>query len=97
MKYGFSNFSFEILEYCKPNDAISREQCYLNKLKPDYNIVETAGSTLGYKHTEKSIKKMRDFVLSSKVLARKQLATKNATAARMVPIIVNNTKTGGIQ
>ena len=36
----------------------------MDKFKPDYNIVEVAGSTLGYKHTEESLKKMRDFILS---------------------------------
>ena len=26
VKYGYSNFSLEILEYCDPSEAISREQ-----------------------------------------------------------------------
>jgi hypothetical protein len=60
---------------------LKREQYYLDNLKPQYNIVETAGSTLGYKHTEESIEKMRNFVLSEEVLARKRLATVNATAS----------------
>jgi len=60
LKYGFSNFSLEILEYCdKKEDAVKREQYYLDYLKPKYNIVKLAGSTLGYKHTEESLKKMR--------------------------------------
>jgi NUMOD1 domain len=97
LKYGFSNFSLEILEYCKEEDAVKREQYYMDKFKPDYNIVEVAGSTLGYKHTEESIKKMRDFILSDEVLARKKLATENATKAKMFPILVTNTKTGDTQ
>jgi GIY-YIG catalytic domain len=97
LKYGFSNFSLEILEYCKAEDAVKREQYYIDNLKPDYNIAELAGSTLGYKHTEESIKKMRDFTLSVEVLARKKLVTENATKARMLPILVINTKTGDRQ
>lgn len=38
---------------------------------------------------------MRDFILSDEVLARKKLATENATKAKLVPILV--TKTGDTQ
>jgi O6-methylguanine-DNA--protein-cysteine methyltransferase len=94
LKYGFSNFSLEILEYCTLDNLLEREQYYLDNLKPDYNIVEIAGSTLGYKHTEESLKKMRDFILSDEVLARKKLATENATFSRRISIIIKNIKTG---
>jgi len=60
LKYGFSNFTLEILEYCEPSDAIKREQFYLELLKPEYNILLTAGSLLGFNHSESSIKKMSD-------------------------------------
>ena len=49
LKYGYSNFSLEILEYCDPIDTIKREQHYLDLLKPEYNILTTAGSSLGHK------------------------------------------------
>ena len=52
LKYGYSKFSLEILEYCKPNLLIKREQYYLDKLKPEYNILKIAGSKLGSKHSE---------------------------------------------
>lgn len=94
LKYGFSNFSLEILEYCDGKELLlEREQYYLDNLKPQYNIVETAGSTLGYKHTEESIEKMRNFVLSDEVLARKRLATANATASIRISIIVEDIET----
>ena len=54
LKYGYSNFSLEILEYCEPSDAKSREQYYLDKLDPDYNILNIAGSPFGCKHTEET-------------------------------------------
>jgi group I intron endonuclease len=52
LKYGYSSFKLEILEYCGKSDTIQREQYYLDLLKPDYNILSTAGSLLGFKHSE---------------------------------------------
>ncbi len=65
----------------------------MDLVKPQYNIVEIAGSTLGYKHTPESLAKIRDFVLSDEVRNRKVLSTVNATAARRMSIIVKNIKT----
>jgi len=96
LKYGFSNFSLEILEYCNSEDLLKKEQYYLDTLKPEYNIAEIAGSILGYKHSEESLKKMRNFILSDEVLAKKKLATKNAITARSIPIRVKNIKTNKI-
>jgi hypothetical protein len=93
LKHGFSNFTLEILEYCDKNNVIEREQYYMDTLKPQYNIVEIAGSTLGYKHTPESLAKMRDFVLSIEVRDRKALSTANATAARRIPILIENMET----
>lgn len=39
-KYGVSNFVFEVLEYC--SNTLEREQVYLDKLSPRYNILPTA-------------------------------------------------------
>jgi len=80
------------LEYCNLENLLEREQFYFNKLKPEYNIVKKAGSTLGYKHSEESLK--RDFILSDEILVKKKLATKNATLARSISILVKNIKTG---
>lgn len=52
LKYGYSNFSLDILEYCKPDLLIKREQYYIDLLKPEYNILKVAGSILGYRHSE---------------------------------------------
>ena len=52
LKYGYSVFSLEILEYCEALEAISREQYYPDLLKPEYNVLKIAGSPLGYKHPE---------------------------------------------
>lgn len=38
LKYGYSNFKFEILEFCSRESTIEREDYYFHKLKPEYNI-----------------------------------------------------------
>lgn len=67
-KYGYSSFKLEILEYCDPSEAIEREQYYLNQLKPEYNILKTAGSSLGFKHSDETKKQMRAKALTSERL-----------------------------
>jgi hypothetical protein len=59
LKYGYSNFSLSIIEYCEPELALNREQIYLDLLKPKYNILPKSNSSLGYKHTKESIEKIR--------------------------------------
>jgi hypothetical protein len=93
LSYGFSNFSLEILEYCNKDNVLSREQYYMDLTKPEYNIVKTAGSTLGYKHTSESLAKMRAFVLSDEVKERKILAAIKAGAANRIGVLVENTLT----
>ena len=58
LKYGYTKFRLEILEYF-PKDVsleksyiLGREQYYLNKFKPSYNICEEAGSSLGRKTSD---------------------------------------------
>jgi group I intron endonuclease len=40
LKYGYSNFSLDIIEYCGPNELIKREQYYIDLIKPEYNILK---------------------------------------------------------
>ena len=60
LKQGYSNFIFEILEYCEASEAVSREQYYLDLLKPEYNILKFAGSPYGRKHSPEAIAKMKN-------------------------------------
>lgn len=46
LKYGYSNFKLDILDYCSVEQLISREQYYLNTLNSKYNILKPAGSLL---------------------------------------------------
>ena len=54
LKYGYSEFSLEILEYCDPINIIYREQYYLDNLKPEYNNLTIARSSKGFKHRLKT-------------------------------------------
>lgn len=45
LKYGYSEFSLEILKYCDPSTIIFREQHYIYNLKPEYNILSIARSS----------------------------------------------------
>nr|YP_009568462.1 GIY-YIG intron encoded protein [Drechslerella brochopaga]QBL02543.1 GIY-YIG intron encoded protein [Drechslerella brochopaga] len=47
LKYGYDKFDLEILEYCDKNSILKREQYYIDKIKPLYNICTVAGSSLG--------------------------------------------------
>ena len=42
LKYGYSEFSLEIIEYCDIKDTINREQFYIDSLNPEYNILKIA-------------------------------------------------------
>jgi group I intron endonuclease len=76
LKYGYSNFSLDILEYCEPAILIKREQYYLDTLNPEYNILKKAGSSLGYKHTKETLLKFKKRKLSPEALINLKLAKK---------------------
>ena len=59
LKYGYENFNLEILEYCRADELVAREQYYLDLIKPEYNILTYAYSLLGYKHSPENIAKFK--------------------------------------
>lgn len=63
-KHGESSFVFEVVEFVdKPEDLISREQYWIDKLEAvnkGYNICPTAGNTLGFYPSEESRRKMSE-------------------------------------
>lgn len=46
------------MEYCEPKNCFNRENYYFSLIKPEYNILKTAGSSLGFKHSEEAKKLM---------------------------------------
>jgi group I intron endonuclease len=56
IKYGYSNFRLDILEYSdnSKNKLLEREQYYIDLLKPVYNIEKIAGSSAGRKLSDET-------------------------------------------
>lgn len=93
VKYGYSTFSFEILEFCDRKDVLVREQYYIDLLEPEYNILKKAGSHLGYKHTDEAKAKMRGpRNYSAEHLAKIKEHITNYNAKRAVAIEVLDTE-----
>jgi hypothetical protein len=93
IKYGYSQFNLDILEYCSSEVLINREQYYLDYFKPEYNILKIAGSLTGFKHSEASIELLR----ASKLGRKRTESAKLKIAAGSVqaqPVIVINNVTG---
>lgn len=61
-KYGLENFSLGIKEFCvqSPQICISLEQKWIDYYKPKYNILNTAGSSFGFKHSVETINKLKE-------------------------------------
>lgn len=62
-KYGKDSFIFEVIENLEitdniKEDLLEREQFWIDNLRPEYNILLVAGSTLGYHHTEETKQKI---------------------------------------
>lgn len=66
MKYGYSSFKLEVLEYCDKSSLIEREQYYMSLLHPEYNVLTIAGSNLGFKHSEATKELFRSLRLARK-------------------------------
>lgn len=49
----------EILEHCAKEDVTFKRKVYLDTLKPTYNILKLAGSSLGFKHSYYNIVLMK--------------------------------------
>lgn len=63
LRHSYAVFRLSILEYIDVSNLpkeearkliLEREQYYLDLLKPEYNILKVAGSSLGFKHSEES-------------------------------------------
>ena len=67
LKNVYNNFSLTILDYCTLEDLIYREKHFFNVYSPEYNVLNTPGSSSrgsGWKHSEALIEKMRKSALS---------------------------------
>jgi group I intron endonuclease len=110
LKYGYGRFRLEILEYCPSSIVLDREQFYIDKLNPEYNILKIAGSNLGYKHSEASLKLMSEAskrrneseevnkfkreIMLGRKLSKDHLEGMVKNNPFRVPIILSNIETG---
>ena len=110
LKYGYVGFRLEILEYCPSSILLAREQFYLDKFNPEYNILKIAGSNLGYKHSEASLNlmslasksrneseevlKLKKEVMLGRILSKDHLERMAKNNPFRVSIILFNTETG---
>lgn len=92
LKYGYSEFSLEILEYCDSQDTIKREQFYIDSLYPEYNILKIAGSRLGSKQSAETKakiilaltgRKSSDITKSKQRVAKLGIARDDITRAKL--------------
>jgi len=66
LKYGMGNFALLILDFTEKEDTLTREQYWIDELKPEYNILTQAENSKGYKHSPESIEKMKQKALGRK-------------------------------
>lgn len=60
-KYGADSFCFTIVELCEPDKLFEKEQYWIDKSHPYYNVSLVAGSILGFKHSEETKEKIRNY------------------------------------
>lgn len=58
--FGAEAFDFQILEECSPETIITREQWWLNFIKPEYNVQPNAGTCRGRVHSEEAKSRMSE-------------------------------------
>lgn len=66
-KYGIQYFIFGVIEECEISLLLEREQFYLDKESPKYNIYSEAGSPLGFKHSEETKEKLKQYALDNSI------------------------------
>jgi group I intron endonuclease len=58
-QYGEGGFAFSVLEHCPSEALVSREQFYFESICPELNLNPLAATNLGFRHSLKTIEKMR--------------------------------------
>lgn len=86
LTYVYDNFCLEILEYCDKSSIIKREQFYIDLIKPEYNILTKAGSSLGFKHSKETLLKFKLRKLSDETLSNLRKARKGAVLSPLAKV-----------
>lgn len=75
------------MEFCDQSSLIVREQYDIDSLKPDYNVLSVAGSSLGFKHSEATkelLRKTRLGIKKARTLDKKSVSTISCSNLRPV-------------
>lgn len=91
VKYGYSEFKLEILEYCTLENLIEREQFYIDKYNPEYNILKVVGSSIGFKHNEATKELMSKLAKGRNISTETLIKMKNKTVSEEVRLKISAT------
>jgi group I intron endonuclease len=80
LSYEHNNFRLEILEYCYISNVIKVEQEYIDRFKPEYNILTKSGSSLNFKHSKQTLDKLKYSILSAEALSNLKKETLSSLA-----------------
>ena len=93
-KYGIDDLQFSVIEYCRKEKLIEREQHYLDSLNPKFNICKVAGSCLGIKRSEESKQKNREYaVLKMSNPINREILRKAAIKQFSNPLLIERLST----
>ena len=84
-KYGEDAFGFHVLGLCarEKKSLLALEQHFIDLLRPQYNILQTAGSPLGFTHTKESKAKIGKSTRGNQYcLGYKHTAERNAKISK---------------
>lgn len=84
-KYGIDDLIFEIIELTPIENLIDREQFYIDKLNPDFNISKKAYSTLGVKCSEEKKEKLRKIHTGRKATPEAIISNRLGQLKRLPP------------
>jgi len=88
LKYGYSKFRLEILEYCKSSELLIREKYYLQLLNPEYNICsEPRAPMMGRNHSEETLEKFRNRNHSEETKAQMSADRKISSVGKESPML----------
>lgn len=74
-KYGECDLQFSVLLGCEKKYLIANEQFFIDSYKPYFNLCPKAGNSLGYKHNEETMKKLRGHYVSDET--KKKISESN--------------------
>jgi group I intron endonuclease len=94
LKYGHQYFTLDIREYCNVDLLISKKQLYIDYFKPEYNLNPKPGSFFGYKHSEKTLNKMKNLETSLETRVKLAAAARGRILSDKVRAKISATRLG---